>query len=317
MKRFLILIATFILSTVFAIGCTQLENPNLKENKVKEIDLSQYKDSKPERKMKLLFIHHSCGGQWLADKGQAKDILPDTCIIESHPNGGGLRTLLQQNNYEIHEAAYKSSIGDKTDVCDWNIKFRDKMENILKCDMQDSLYKDATSKNDIIMFKSCFPANAIDPDVKGPGDPNSPVQTISNYKAAYNELLGYFRLHPKTLFVCVTAPPLVESSPNRLKEFVKRFVAPEKTVKAMGERARGFNNWLKDTQDGWLAGYKESNVVVFDYYDVLTKHGKSNHALYPTKGGNDSHPSTEGNTIATREFVPFLNRAITRLAGTY
>ncbi|NVN93318.1 MAG: hypothetical protein HXX11_22360, partial [Desulfuromonadales bacterium] len=111
---------------------------------MKEIDLSTYRDSKPEQRLRLLFIHHSCGGQWLADKGEAKDILADTCIIASHPNGGGLRALLQQNNYEVHEAVYKSVIGDKTDVSDWNAKFRDKMGEILKCDQQDSLYKESS-----------------------------------------------------------------------------------------------------------------------------------------------------------------------------
>jgi hypothetical protein len=306
-----------LLCTLTIGGCAEQKKNNMKETTVKEIDLSQYKDTKPEGIMKLLFIHHSCGGQWLADKGEAKDILPGTCIYESHPNGGGLRNLLQQNNYEVHEASYKSGIGDKTDVCDWNVKFRDRMGDILRCDRQDTFYKDTVVMNDIVMFKSCFPANAIDSEGKEPGDPDSTVQTTANYKAAYSKLLGYFRAHPNTLFVCVTAPPLVKSYPNRLKEIAKRIVAPEKTVEAIGDRARKFNNWLKDKESGWLAGYEGKNIVVFDYYDVLTKHGESNHALYPTNGGNDSHPSTEGNTIAAKKFIPFLNRAVNRFAATH
>jgi hypothetical protein len=185
----------------------------------------------------------------------------------------------------------------------------------LKSDMQDSMYKDAASKNNIVMFKSCYPANAIDPDVEGTGDPDSPVKTTANYKAAYNKLIGYFKANPDTLFVCVTAPPLVETTPNMFKEIVKRIIAPEKTVRAMGERARKFNNWLKDSESGWLAGYEGKNVVVFDYYDVLTRRGESNHALYPTKGGKDSHPNFEGNSLAAKEFIPFLNRSVKRLAA--
>jgi hypothetical protein len=311
---FLVLILLCILAPV---GCNEHKKSETKEIKVKEIDLSGYSDNKPEKKMRLLFIHHSCGGQWLADKGEDISIIPDTCIYKSHPNGGGLRALLEQNNYEVHEAAYKSAIGAKTDVCYWNAKFRDNMEDILKCDMQDTKYKDTASKNDIVMFKSCYPANGIESDGKEPGNPDSREKSTANYKAAYNKIIGYFKAHPDTLFVCVTAPPLVDNSSGRLKEMVKKIIAPEKTAKAVGERARRFNNWLKDAEKGWLAGYDGKNVVVFDYYDVLTRHGESNHALYPTREGADSHPSVAGNSIAAQEFIPLLNKAANRFSESH
>ncbi|NVN92410.1 MAG: hypothetical protein HXX11_17670, partial [Desulfuromonadales bacterium] len=170
--------------------------------------------------------------------------------------------------------------------------------------------------NDIIVFKSCFPNNAIESEGKEPGNPDSPLKTTANYKAAYIKLLGYFRTHPKTLFVCVTAPPLVESIPSRTKELLKNVIGSETSVKAVGERARKFNNWLKDAEKGWLAGYELKNVVVFDYYDILTRHGESNYLLYPTNGGNDSHPSADGNASAAREFIPFLNKSVNRLVGS-
>ena len=305
-------VALFLVLHLFVIGCTQQNTPVTKENTVNKINLSQYSDAKPDKTVKLLFIHHSCGGQWLADKGDAKDIIPDTCIIASHPNGGGLRALLQKNNYEVHEAAYKSAIGDKTDVCDWNAKFRDKMDQILRCDIQDSLYADASARNAIVMFKSCFPANEILSDGKAPGDPDSPHKTLANYKAAYTKLLGYFRAHPDTLFICVTAPPLAQNVPSRTKEFIKNAIGSGSSVKAVGERARRFNNWLKDAEKGWLARYELKNVVVFDYYDTLTRHGESNYSLYPTRNDRDSHPSAEGNLLAASQFISFLNKAVTR-----
>jgi len=52
--------------------------------------------------------------------------------------------------------------------------------------------------------------------------------------------------------------------------------------------------------------------VVFDYYDILTKKGKSNWAEYGSKGGTDSHPNSEGNKMAAQEFIDFLNRAVKR-----
>ncbi len=311
-SKILFFITAFVLIAVITGGCTEQDNSSTRESKVKTLDLAHYKDSKPDRMFRLLFIHHSCGGIWLADKGEALEIVPNSCLFARHPYGGGLRALLEQNNYEVHEAGYNSVIGDKTDVCDWNAKFRDRMDSILRCDRQDALYSDASKKNQIVMFKSCFPANAIESEGKEPGNPDSPDITTANYKSAYTKLLGYFNAHPDTLFVCVTAPPLVASYAGRFTELKRRLSDPEKSSKAVGERARRFNNWLKDTEKGWLAGYKLKNVVVYDFYDVLTGYGASNYTLYPTENGRDSHPSAEGNSIAAREFVQFLNRAVNR-----
>jgi len=50
--------------------------------------------------------------------------------------------------------------------------------------------------------------NNIVPDETSPGNPDSPVRTLWNYKAAYKSLLTIFKEHPKMLFVAVTAPRL-------------------------------------------------------------------------------------------------------------
>jgi len=315
-SRIPFLITAFVLITVISGGCTERNKSSVRGPKVKTVDLTRYKDSKPERVMRLLFIHHSCGGIWLADKGEALEIVPNSCLFAKHPYGGGLRALLAQNNYEVHEAGYNSVIGDKTDACDWNAKFRNRMDSILRCDRQDTLYSDAAKKNEIVMFKSCFPANALESEGKEPGNPDSPDLTTANYKSAYTKLLDYFSAHPGTLFVCVTAPPLVAGYAGRFTELKRRLLDPEKSSKAVGERARRFNNWLKDTEKGWLAGYRLKNVVVYDFYDVLTGYGVSNYTLYPTENGRDSHPSAEGNSIAAREFAPFLNKAVDRFLGS-
>lgn len=305
-----LLIAVLVLA---AGGCTEQQKIEGEETKIQGIDLTSYRDSKPDREMRLLFIHHSSGGIWLADKGKESEVVPGSSLYHSHPNGGGLRALLRQNHYEVHEAGYKSLIGDKTDACDWNAKFRDRMNEILRCDQQDTMYREASARNEIVLFKSCFPANAVESEGSKPGDPDSGAKTTANYKAAYTKLLGYFRAHPETLFVCVTAPPLAE--PGGAKHLIRNILGSESSVQKMGERARRFNNWLKDAEKGWLAGYEGKNVAVFDYYDVLTGYGKSNYAHYPTQGGADSHPSAEGNSIAAREFVPFLNKAVNRFIG--
>ncbi|MFH1844019.1 MAG: hypothetical protein ABIF77_12505, partial [bacterium] len=92
---------------------------------------------------RLLFIHHSCGGQLLADEGEQVGGEPESgesCIYESHPNGGGLRRLLTDAGYEVHEASYGSRVGEDTDLGHWSGKFRDQMATILQVDRQDVLY---------------------------------------------------------------------------------------------------------------------------------------------------------------------------------
>ena len=304
-KRYIILIALLLAP----ISCSNDQKMETHMDHVKILDLSQYAAAPPEKPIQLLFIHHSTGGQLLADTGPD---IGQNCIFKSNPNGGGLRHLLEDNNYVVHEASYGSLIGDKTDICHWNKKFREQMVKILKCKNQDESFTDSTV-NRIVMFKSCFPNSWIESEGKDQGDPDSTKQTTSNYKAVYNALREYFQKQPGTLFVVVTAPPLVKPEPNRVKESIKGILGREDTVEKVGRRVRGFNNWLKDIENGWLKGYQLTNVVVFDYYDVLTGHGQSDWSLYPTGGGADSHPSSDGNTIAAKEFIPFLNRSVHRV----
>lgn len=263
------------------------------------IDLSIYSQHPPNKVLNLLFIHHSVGGQWLADHGTNNC---EHCICITHPNGGGLRSLLETNHYNVHEASYTSIIGDKTDITDWPKKFSKQMNRILHTEKQDTLLPQG-EKNDIIMFKSCFPNNFF-PD----------NQSVEKAMGAYRTLLPIFRQYPQTLFIAVTAPPMVRpyETSQPVKVFLKKMLGRYTDVPAIGERARQFNNWLKDVRHGWLAQYGQENVVVFDYYDILTKHGKSNWTQYPTGAGTDSHPSSEGNRKAAELFVPFLNRAIHR-----
>jgi len=280
--------------------------------KPKTYDLSPYSSEKPKKPMHLLFIHHSTGGQLLADKGQDKG---ENSIYVSHPNGGGLRSLLEANNYIVHEASYHSIVGDKTDICDWHAKFRDYMDQILRCKHQDEFFADGT-RNRIVIFKSCFPNNWIVSDGTPPGDPDACEKTLANAQAAYREILPYFKQHPDTLFVVMTAPPLarpVQYKRDKILELLKSITARPDTLKKIGNRARTFNTWLVDVENGWLKEYKLKNVVVFDYYDALTNHGQSNWSVYPTGDGADSHPSSEGNVWVVHEFVPFLNSTVRRM----
>ncbi len=265
---------------------------------VKSIDLSSFSQEPPNRKLNLLFIHHSCGGQWLAEYGPRDDCKNWICKVS--PNGGGLRKLLELNNYRVHEASYGSIIGEETDIQDWPPKFLKYMDRILKTKMQDELLPEG-EQNRIVMFKSCFPNSNFTSDSE-----------VRKAKDSYNSLLPIFKRYPDVLFVTVTAPPLVSPYPpkNLLKKILGQWV-PDKNS---GQRARSFNNWLKDIENGWLSHYTLHNIVVFDYFDILTKNGKSNWAEYGSKWGSDSHPDAAGNRDTAKGLVPFLNRAI-RYAG--
>jgi hypothetical protein len=285
------------------------QTPKPLMERARPVDMSSYSDARPSRPLDLLFIHHSCGGQLLATAGSATGT---NCIHPTHPNGGGLRARLEENGYVVHEASYGSRIGANTDIFDWLPKFRTQMEQVLTCDTQDAIRKNG-GRNQIVVFKSCFPNNAFEGEGTPPGVPEGPHLTVWNAKAAYTALLAEFRKQPQVLFVCVTAPPLVPESPPLWKRAAKRLLG---RGGAHDPRlARQFNNWLGD-KEGWLKESGLTNVVVFDYYDILTDNGASDLCCYPTGGGYDSHPSRAGNEKASAAFVPWLNRAARRAGLT-
>jgi len=271
--------------------------------------MTAFSDIPLSTNLNLLFIHHSCGGQLFAAPGIDRGT---NCIYSSHPNGGNLRSVLNQSGYFVHEASYGSRIGDSTDLFDWLPKFRDQMEEILRCDLQDARYTD-DRRNQVIVFKSCYPNNAFRTEGVPPGNPAGPELTVWNAKATYLALLDEFRKQPEVLFVCVTAPPLAsKASPKPLwKQLAKWILGRSDGLAQSGPLARSFNHWLCDT-NGWLKDYSLKNVVVFDYYDILTGHGASDFSIYATGDGYDSHPSHAGNEQAAQAFVPFLARAVRR-----
>ncbi len=245
----------------------------------------------PDDVVKLIFIHHSTGENWLTD------------------DYGDLGRTLDQNNYFVSDTNYgwgPDSIGDRTDIPNWTEWFSSAntptyMNALLNETAQHSSYTrtlpDPGGENQIIMFKSCFPNSALE------GSPNDPPGTyeelsVSGAKYVYNTILQYFATRPDKLFVVITAPPLSDST--------------------HAENARAFNQWLVDD---WLSenNYTLNNVAVFDFYNILTdanahhrvNNGQIEHILgtrntlnYPS---GDDHPSVEGSLKATEEFLPMLN----------
>lgn len=277
--------------------------------KTLELDLSGYSAAGPGSPVHLLFIRQAAGGQLMAARGPDKG---ESGIFKTHPNGGGLRALLMQSGYVVHEAGEGSGIGTGTDVCHWNRKFREDMEKVLMTKRQDLLHSDGT-RNRVVLFQSGPGSNWIDGEGIEPGSPDAKEKTLANYKAAYRDLLKWFRREPDTLFIAMTPAPLTKPEPAR--GIVLRLLgkADRNPGDEVGKRARFFNNWLRNVHTGWLQGYPLENVAVFDLYDILTGCGSSNWLFYPAGRDGDSLPSAEGNLAVVREFLPFLNRARNRM----
>ncbi len=248
----------------------------------------------PEEVVKLIFIHHSTGENWLTD------------------GYGNLGITLGQNNYFVSDTNYgwgPDAIGDRTDIINWPEWFRSPnsptyMQALFNESGQNSGYTrslpDPGGENQIVMFKSCFPNSNLDGN---PDDPPTPGEdfTVGNAKYIYNQLLDYFITRPDKLFVVITAPPVQDPT--------------------FAHNARAFNTWLVED---WLRenNYPLNNVAVFDFYNVLT-HPDNHHRFvngeieYITSNGNDTlhyptsrdddHPDPQGSRKATEEFVPLLN----------
>jgi len=306
MKRVHVVVGLLIAVAILGMSLLTETSPQATK-RIEPLDLSTFAQTPPPKLLRLLFIHHSCGGQWLASPGPDQGT---NCICETNPNGGGLRLLLGRNNYSVHEASYGSKIGHNTDIFDWLPKFSQQMSDILACDSQDNVHSNGIS-NDIVAFKSCFPNNNFKSMGSSPGNPAGPELTVWNAKATYVNLLKVFEKYPRVLFVAVTAPPLAPSRQPAWKKVAKRVLRREDGDLRTGRLAREFNNWLS-SEDGWLKDYPLRNVLVFDYYNILTDDSQSDLSRYATAGGFDSHPSREGNGKAAAAFVPWLNRAVRR-----
>ncbi|MEW6367963.1 MAG: hypothetical protein AB1714_25305 [Acidobacteriota bacterium] len=280
--------------------------------------------SPPSSPVRLIFIHHSTGENWLDD------------------SNGGLGEALRDNNYFVSDTNYGwglDSIGDTTDIGHWWTWFRGPSssaylgELYAESDQHCSYSRMGTNpggENEVIMFKSCFPNSALqgNPNAAVPTIDNntlrgqdcySDAHTVANAKGIYIDILEYFLSRQDKLFIVICAPPLSSGT--------------------WASNARAFNQWLVND---WLDGYPYNNVFVFDFYNVLTTNGGSantndlyqsggNHhrwwngaVQHKTDGDNDGnpnvleypsgddHPSRAGNLKATAEFLPLLNVAYNR-----
>ncbi len=249
------------------------------------VGAQQMDPSPPASAVKLVFLHHSTGENWLRDAQQGDD------------TAGGLGAALAQNNYFVSDTNYgwgPFGIGDRTDIGNWWEWFRgDDSAEIMAAVYAESgqncsytrLEADPGGANEIVMFKSCFPNSNLG---GSPSDPVPPIgdnplrgqdsgsehHTVANAKGIYLDLLTYFATRPDKLFVIICAPPL----------------RPADTGTEQAANARALNDWLVDHL---LDGYAGNNVAVFDFYTVLTSNGGSSDRQRPGRVHGQPPPLAE------------------------
>jgi len=270
---------------------------------------------------KVVFIHHSCGENWLSN------------------SSGRLGIYLRDNNYFVSDTNYgwgPDTIGETTDIGHWWTWFRGPRRDVYMRalfthyeragDYYSRRAVDPGGENSVVMFKSCYPnsflgGNPNDRPTTGANplrgqSSDSAHHTVANAKGIYNDILTYFATRRDKLFILVTPPPQVANN----------------TDDHEAGNARAVNNWLVTD---WLRNYRYRNVAVFDFFNVLTSNNGSpqrsdlggaygNHhrflngaiqhiqtvnnnvSAYPS-GDWDDHPNQVGNTKATVEFIRWFN----------
>jgi methionine-rich copper-binding protein CopC len=238
----------------------------------------------PLSRVKICFIHHSSGGNWLSN------------------GNGNLGTALNRNNYYVTETDYGwnaedgDNLGDRTDTVNWPEWFNDRKMSHVYQNNYHSAYINTIGnlggENEIIMFKSCFPNSEVG-------------SSINDEKAIYNSLKTYFAAHPNKLFVLITPPGETHVSSYKLTKDLCNWLVDK-------------NGWLKGYTGKNVLVYdfygtlSETNSH-HRYYNGVIQHvyASDYDGTSPYHNGDD-HPNALGNQKATNEFITLLNIAYNR-----
>ncbi len=243
--------------------------------------------AKPQSTVKLCFIHHSTGSDWI------------------RTGGGKLGTALNANNYFVTECDYGwnadpgDGLGDCTDTVDWPAWFTDaKMPYVYANEAHydyDNTIDEPAGENTIVVFKSCFP--------------NSEVGvSIEDEKGVYESILGYFGRHQEKMFVLIVPPPEISIESAALTRELSNWLVDREDgwLSSYGfHNVYAFNyyNILTDPDNHHRvnASNREENVVAASPADAE----RANELYY--YAGSDDHPTADGHLKATDEFIPLLN----------
>ena len=221
----------------------------------------------------LVFIHHSCGENWLND---------------------GLSKELNDKGYHVADICYGwREYGDHTDTSDWPMWFTDEVMELVCQELgamtaQNSL-PPAEGGNTVIMFKSCFPCSDA-------GD------SIEDEQELYNGLLPYFMSRPDRMFILVTPPPMIKIEyPAKTRELCN-WLTDRETGWLVG-LVTG-NVFVFDFYN--VLTHPDAHHRMENGREIHVWVRGSDTLHYDSSG--DDHPSRQGNLKATEEFIGLLER---------
>jgi len=217
-------------------------------------------------KARILFLHHSTG----------------ECVWNGGVKGWfDAYNATKKTQYEITERNFPKSepYGWNNYPYDyWNIWVRHAGGKPYKTEPTLEML---TPKNDVIVFKHCFPVSSIEADT-GEADLASEDKRIENYRLQYAALKKKMHEFPKTKFILWTGAALVKAE----------------TDEAAARRARAFFDWVRGTWDE-----RGDNIYLWDFYALETGGGLY---LKATHASGDSHP----NEAFSKRVAPLLCQRI-------
>ena len=247
-----------------------------------------YNTAKPATTQKIMFIHHSCGQNWLSS------------------GNGNLGIALNANNYYVTESNYGwdaetgDNLGDSTDTNNWPLWFNDTKMPYVYANNYMGTYTntitDPGTENNIIMFKSCYPLSEV-----GNG--------IDDEKAIYDSLLAYFASHTDKLFILITPPGETDVSSYGLTRDLCNWLTDRQ------------NGWLKNYQHNNVGVFDFYCVLSETNSHHRIVDGSLEHVYANDYDGTspyhdgDNHPNSTGNQKSTDEYITILNSLYNKWKG--
>lgn len=241
-----------------------------------------------ERRIRVLFIHHSTGGLLIRFGKIRKLLHKKNPNIEFWDHGYNLYKsyLLSKilSPFTFHSGLSNQDgkiIGKDFDIVISNNSPKEYAEIFSRNQ------KDFTLQNilqfDVIAFKNCYPTSKIETK-----------QKLSEFKSYYSKIIKDVSDYPN-LFIIFTPPPLRKESTK--------------------------TEWAKNARElaDWLILQRNNNVKVFNFFDYLADNEGENANMLKREYCNplffDSHPNIKANRIVGRIFVDYLVTVVNNPQG--
>jgi hypothetical protein len=239
-------------------------------------------------KVKVLFIHHSTGGN-LLNQGRVREEInrpPSSIALWDH--GYNLNKVLPSIIARI-KFLYRTGLSDpngKPTGTDYNINLNNDNPSDYERIFTSPSERETRCKIlqfDVIIFKKCFPTSQIESDVK-----------LDNFKMSYLKIREFIDKNPRRLFIIMTQPPL----------------RSEVTSFGNASRSRNLAEWLKS--DEYVG--KRKNLRIFDFFGLLADEVGENKNMLKREYASwlriDSHPNRYANKMIAPVFSKFIESEI-------